>query len=177
MDKNNNISNLFLIFIGLLISCTSKTSKNERDSSIGLLTITSEVVDSLLKVERACISKKERIISYTDNLNYKGEINQIIFGEDTITYTENLKGRKIVTLFNNNSLRKCIVKNSKHVIDSFDLVLDLNELEICYLKNNDDIIIIKVKPMNWVGTTTRFSFFQLINSKEKTVIEFIREEE
>ena len=31
--------------------------------------------------------------------------------------------------------------------------------------------------MNWVGRMTSFSFFQLINSKEKTVVEFVREGE
>ena len=58
-----------------------------------------------------------------------------------------------------------------------DLVFDLNLLEICYLKNNDNIVIIKNTPMNWVGRMTNFSFFQLINLKEKTVVEFIREDE
>lgn len=177
MGKNNTVSNLFLIFVGLFVCCTSKNVKKEGDSTVGRLTFSIEVVDSLLKEERICIDRKERIISYIDTIDYRGEINQIIFGKDTITYTENLKGRKSVTLFNNKSLGKYTLQNSKYTIDSMDLVFDLNLLEICYLKDNDNIVIIKTTPMNWVGRMTSFSFFQLINSKEKTVVEFVREEE
>jgi len=169
--------NLFnVIFIGLFVCCTSKNVKEE-DNYTGRLTFSIEVVDSLLKEERICIDKKERIISYIDTIEYTGEINQIFFEKDTITYTEGFKGRKSITLFNNNLLRKYALQNSKFNIDSMDLVLDLNLLEICYLKNNDNIVIIKTTPMNWVGRMTSFSFFQLINLKEKTVVEFIREEE
>jgi hypothetical protein len=172
----NGGKNLFLIFLGLFVCCTSKNVKKEEDYTVGRLTFSIEVVDSLLKEERICIDKKERIISYTDTIDYTGEINQIIFGKDTITYTENLKGRKSVTLFNNESLQKYTLQNSQYTIDSMDLVFDLNLLEIYYLKNNDNIIIIKTTPMNWVGRMTSFCFFQLINLKEKTVVEFIREE-
>ncbi len=177
MDKNSTVSNLLLIFVGLFVCCTSKNVKKEGDSTVGCLTFSIEVVDSLLKEERICIDKTERIISYTDTINYIGEINQIIFRKDTVTYTENLKGSKSISLFNNNLLRKYTLQDSIFNIDSMVLVFDLNLLEICYLKNNDNIIIIKTTPMNWVGRMTRFSFFQLINSKEKTVVEFIREEE
>ena len=168
--------NLYIIFVGLFVCCTSKNVKKEGDSTEGRLTFSVEVVDSLLKEERICIDKKERIISYTDTINYRGEINQIIFGKDTITYTDDLIGRKSITLFNNKSLRMYILQNSKYTIDSMDLVLDLNLLDICYLKNNDKIVIVKTTPMNWVGRMTNFSFFQLINLKEKTVVEFIKEE-
>ena len=175
--RNNNVSNLSLIFIGLLVCCTSKNVKKEGDATVGRLNFSIEVVDSLLKEERICIDKKERIISYKDTINYTGEINEIFLEKDTITYTEGRKGSKSITLFNNMPLRKYTLHDSIFNIDSMDLVLDLNLLEICYLKNNDNIIIIKTTPMNWVGRMTRFSFFQLINSKEKTVVEFIKENE
>ncbi len=143
----------------------------------GDLTISIDVVDSLLKEERICIDKKERVISYLDTIKYSDEINQIIFENDTITYRENNKGEKKIYLLNNKILKKYFVRNSEFTIDSMDLVFDLNQLEICYLKNNYNNIIIKSKPMNWVGTMAKFSFFQLINSNENTLIEFIREEE
>ena len=54
------------------------------------------------------------------------------------------------------------------------LAFDLNMLEICYIKNSD-IIIIKTAPTNWTGLMMNFSFYQLINLKEKIVIEYIRE--
>ncbi len=177
MVKNNYMSSLFLISVGLFVCCASNNRKKENNSTIGRLTFSIEVVDSLLKEERICIDKKERIISYADTIDYSGEINQIIFGKDTITYTEGIKGRKNITLFNSISLRKYTLQNSEFNIDSMDLVFDLNLLEICYLKNNDNIVITKTTPMNWVGRMTSFSFFQLINSKEKTVIEFVREGE
>lgn len=173
MDKNNTMNNLILIFFGLFVSCTSKDVSKYGDSTINRLNFSKEVVDSLLKVERICIDKKERKISYIDTIDYRGEINQIIFGKDTITYNENLEGRKYVSLFNNMNLRKFTIQNSKYNIDSMDLVIDLNLLEICYLKNNNYIVIIKTTPMNWVGKMTNFSFFQLINLKEKTVVEFV----
>ena len=79
MGQNNNLSNLFLIFIGLFVYCTSENVKKEGDSTEGRLTFSIEVVDSLLIEERICFDKKERIISYTDTIDYRGEINQIIF--------------------------------------------------------------------------------------------------
>jgi hypothetical protein len=177
MVRNNNVSNLFIVFVGLFVCCTSKNVKKEGGSIVGRQTFSIEVVDSLLKEERICIDKKERIISYTDTIDYTGEVNEIFLEQDTITYTEGRKGSKSITLFNNKYLRKYTLQDSIFNIDSMDLVLNLNLLEICYLKNNENIVIIKTTPMNWVGKMTRFSFFQLINSKEKTVVEFIREEE
>jgi len=171
------MNNIFLLLVGLFVCCTTKNAKKEGDSSLGNSTFSKEVADSLLNEERNCIDKKERIISYADTIDYMGEINQIIFEKDTITYTEDIKGRKSLTLFNNKHLRNHALQNSKYNIDSMDLVFDLNLLEICYLKNNDKIVIIKTKPTNWVGRMTSFSYFQLINSEENTLIEFIREEE
>jgi len=169
--------NLFnVIFIGLFVCCTSKNVKEEGNYT-GRLIFSAEVVDSLLKEERICIDKKEWITSYRDTIEYTDAINEIFFEKDTITYTEGFRERKTITLFNNNLLRKYVLQNSEFNIDSMYLTLDLHDLEICYLKNNDNIVIIKTKPMNWVGIMTRLSFFQLINSKEKTVVEFIREDE
>lgn len=171
------MSNRFLIFVGLLLCCTSKNVKKDDNSTADQLIFSIGVVDSLLKEERICIDKKERIISFTDTMNYKGEINQIIFGKDTITYAKNLQGRRSVTLFNSSSLRKYTLQDSAFIIDSMDLAFDFNLLEICYLKINDNVVIVKTTPMNWVGRMTSFSFFQLINTKEKTVVEFVRKEE
>lgn len=136
-----------------------------------------EIIDSLLKLEKKCVDKKKRIISFTDTIGFSDEKDQIFFKKDTITYKTNSKGIKELVYINNKALMKYSVKNSEYNIDSMELVVDLNELDICYIKENPNIIIIKSKPMNWVGTMTRYSFFQLINSKEKTLVEFIRKDE
>lgn len=177
MERNKKLSNLFLIFIGLLVCCKSNNLKKDENFPIDRLTYSINFIDSLLKEKKNCIEKKERIISYIDTINYVGEINEIFIKNDTITYIENLNGIKSISLFNNMTLRKHTLQDSIFNIDSMDLVLDLNLLEICYLKYNDNIIIVNTKPMNWVGTMTRYSFFQIINSKDKTVLEFIRDEE
>jgi len=162
----------FFLIAAILLTIFSCVQEKKID-----LTISKEFADSLLNMEKICIYKKERIISYQDTIRYSGEKNQIIIEKDTITYISDSKGKRIIRLINNEPLKKYTMKNSEFNIDSMELVIDLNELNICYLKNNSNIIIIASKPMNWVGRMTRFSFFQLINSKEKTVFEFIREEE
>ncbi|HMQ70835.1 MAG TPA: hypothetical protein PKC58_17800 [Ignavibacteria bacterium] len=73
---------------------------------------------------------------------------------------------------------RVIRKNSPNFnIDSLNLNIDYSESYLYGFKSNPTYLLVVSKPMNWVGTMTRFSFFQLINSKEKTVIEFIIEEE
>ena len=167
---------LFLLIVLMFDCCRSNNKAYVNNSTARRQFLSNELVDSLLNQERICIDKKERIISYVDTIEDRGEINQIFVEKDTITYTEDFKGRRRITLFNNDSLRKYALENSEFNIDSMNLALDLNELEICYLKSNDDIVVIIIKPMNWVGKMTRFSFFQLINSKEKTVVEFIKKD-
>lgn len=161
------------ILIALILLASFSCAKKKETT----LTFSREIVDSLMNLEKKCINKKKRIISFTDTIEFSDEKDQIFFEKDTITYKTNSKGRKELISFNNEVLMKYRVKNSKYIIDSMELVIDLNELDICYLKDKPNIIIIKTKPMNWVGRMTRLSFFQLINSKEKTVVEFIREDE
>lgn len=67
--------------------------------------------------------------------------------------------------------------NTKFNVDSLNLNIDYTESD-CYLfKKELSYLLIVSKPMNWTGTMTKFSFFQLINFKKRTVIEFIREDE
>lgn len=71
-----------------------------------------------------------------------------------------------------------VIRNNKNFnIDSLNLNIDYTESDFYAFKSNPTYLLVVSKSMNWVGRMTSFSFFQLINSKEKTVIEFIREEE
>ena len=158
---------LITVILLINLSCVKKKEINF---------FSSETVDSILKLEKKCINNKKRIISFTDTINFSDEKDQIFFEKDTITYKTNSKGRKELISINNEELKDYRVKNSKFNIDTMELVVDLNELDICYVKKNPNIIIVKSKPMNWVGKMTRFSFFQLINSKEKTIVKFIKED-
>lgn len=162
----------YILITTILLTNFSCVKKKEIN-----LTFSREIVDSLLKLEKKCVDKKKRIISFTDTIEFSDEKNQIFFEKDTITYKTNSKGIKELVYINNKVLMKYRVKNSEFNIDSMELVVDLNELDICYIKDNPSIIIIKSNPMNWVGTMTRYSFFQLINSKEKTLVEFIKKDE
>lgn len=161
---------ILVIAISLTIfSCARKEKIN--------LTFSLETVDSLMRLEKRPVHKKERLISYNDTIDFSDEKDQIFFEKDTITYKTNAEGRKELISVNGKVLTKYRLKDSEFNIDSMVLVVDPNELDIYYAKDNPNIIIIKSKPMNWVGTMTKFSFLQFINSKEKTVVEFIREDE
>ena len=162
----------YILIIAVLLTSFSCVQKKKIN-----LTFSKETVDSFMKLEKKRVSKKERIISYSDTINFSDEKDQIFFERDTVIYKTNSKGRKELISINNNVLTKYKLKDSEFNIDSMELVVDLNELNIYYAEDNPNIIIIKSKPMNWVGTMTKFSFFQLINSKDKTVVEFIREDE
>jgi hypothetical protein len=152
----------------LSYSCLHKKSHN--------FNISVKNIDSILKLEKRCIEKKERLIFYDDTINFSNEIDRIIFEKDTLIYKNDDKGFKEIMSLNSELMTKHTLQNQEFNIDDMDLVVDLNEIHICYLKNNGNIIIVETKPMNWVGIMTKFSLIHLINKKEKTVVEYIRED-
>lgn len=175
MGPNNMkyLASLLLCFI--FVYCNSYDNTRMEEPSTGTKPPYFKDLNSLLNLDRNCVNNIKRIISYSDTINYKNEINQIIFNSDTITYIEDSNGRKNISLYNGVHLRKYSFPSSKYNIDSLDIVLDLNLLDVCYLKGYNGVII-KTIPMNWVGTMSNYYYYQLINKNDNSVVEFIKKE-
>ncbi len=116
---------------------------------------------------------------YTDNFSFTQY--QLSYKENTFefddTVFEKSKVNKRNTYLNKKLLNVCNIKNNTFDLDLMEVHIVYSESEIYAFKNNPFYLLVISHPMNWVGTMSRFSFFQLINLKEKTVVEFIREEE
>ena len=91
-------------------------------------------------------------------------------------YLNHLNNREI--FFNNQKIKRYPYGNLDGIsIDSMDMNIDYTESGFYTFENDPSYLLVLSKPMNWVGTMTRYSFFQLISLKQNNVIEFIREEE
>lgn len=192
------MKNLFsLIFVGLFACCTSNVNR-EVVSTISNLTPVSrnnkvaEVPckeDSLVKIllnNGIKAVKGGELISEPDIKYTSGYSDDFSFTHYQFSYNENSiefvdtvyeksKVDKRNLYLNNKPLNVCCIKNNTFDLDSMEVHIDYTESEIYTFKNNPFYLLVVSHPMNWVGTMTRFSFFQLINSKENTVVEFIRD--
>ena len=88
-------------------------------------------------------------------------------------YIDSDKARIVTndTVFDSESMDTSIMH-----IDSMDLNVIYTESSLYRFKSNPGYLLIRSGPMNWVGTMTRLDFFQLINSQDKPIIEFIEED-
>ena len=194
------MKNIFsLIFVGLFACCTSNVNK-EIDSTTGNLTSVSpsnkvtevpckedSLVKTLLNNGIKAVKGGELISEpdikftsgYSDDFSFTHY--QLSYKENTIEFVDTVYEKSKVDkrnlYLNNMLLNVCNINNNTFDLDSMEVHIVYTESEIYAFKNNPFYLLVVSHPMNWVGTMTRFSFFQLINSKEKTVVEFIREEE
>jgi hypothetical protein len=77
-----------------------------------------------------------------------------------------------------NKVKAKIIRNDKNFnIDSLNLNIDYTESDMYAFKNHPEYLLIVSKPMNWTGTMTNYSFFQLISLKQNDVMEFINQDE
>ena len=154
------------LFLLIFLSC-----KDEKETKADFNM--NENIDSLLVLDKICVEDKERIISYLDTIEFENEVNNIVFGNDTLTYNNASKRNYTLTSVNNQKINLQTI-NNEFKPDSMDLTIDLNTLEICYLKSNSKIIIIETKPMNWVGKMANLSLYTLIFKEKNTAIEVIK---
>jgi hypothetical protein len=103
-------------------------------------------------------------------LSYK-EVN--IDFIDTVYQKGNVEKRNLY--LNKKRLSVCNIKSNAFNLDSMEVHVVYTESEIYAFRNNPFYFLIVSHPMNWVGRMTSFSLFQLINLKEKIVVEFVRE--
>ncbi|HMQ70832.1 MAG TPA: hypothetical protein PKC58_17785 [Ignavibacteria bacterium] len=194
------MKNLFsLIFIGLFVCCTSNVTKDVDSKASNLISATprnnvDEVLcaeDSLVKVllkngvetlqggELINDPDIKFTSGYSDDFSFTRY--QLSYKEINIdfidTVYEKSKVDKRNLYLNNKRLNVCNIKSDAFNLDSMEVHVVYTESEIYAFRNNPFYLLIVSHPMNWVGRMTSFSFFQLINLKEKTVVEFIREEE
>lgn len=195
------MKNLFgLIFIVLFVCCISNAKKRveSKTSDYTFSSPSYEVAevtckeDSFVKVllNNGIKTVKDRMLLISENnIKYtSGYSNDFSFAHYKLSYKENTiefvdtiyEKRKIDKrnlYLNKMQLNVCKIKNNVFDIDSMELHVVYTESEIYTFENSPSYLLVVSHPMNWVGTMTRFSFFQLINLKEKTVVEFIKEEE
>jgi hypothetical protein len=194
------MKNLFsLIFVGLFICCTSNVKKDvdsktnnlipasPRNNVDEVLCMEDSLVKILLKNGVMGLQGVELIEEpdikftwgYSDDFSFTHY--QLSFKENNIefidTVYEKSKVDKRNLYLNNKRLNVCKIKNNGFNLDSMEVHVVYTESEIYTFRNNPFYLLIVSHPMNWVGRMTSFSFFQLINSKEKIVTEFVREGE
>jgi hypothetical protein len=192
-----------VVFVILFVSCGTNVKKEVDDKTNKTISDSSKyhidesiydcmedsLVKKVLKNGRKDMQVRELIpkpnisfsSGYSDNFSftqyrfsYKGNNLEFV---DTAYEKNRGKIDKRNTYLDGVRLDVCSIKNNTFVVDSVEMNIVYTESEIYTFVNNPSCLLIVSHPMNWVGTMTRFSFFQLINSKQKTVIEFIREEE
>jgi hypothetical protein len=194
------MKNLFsLIFIGLFVCCTSNVTKDVDSKSSDFMSASprsnvDEVhcsEDSLVKIllkngvralqggELIDEPEIKFISGYSDDFSFTRY--QFSYKEISIdfidTVYEKSKVDKRDLYLNDKRLNVCNIKSNAFNLDSMEVHVVYTESEIYAFRNNPFYLLIVSHPMNWVGRMTRFSFFQLINLKEKTVVEFVIEEE
>jgi len=194
------MKNLFsLIFVGLFVCCTSNVKKDVDSKTSNLPSASprykadnvpckeDSLVKMLLNNGIKAVQGGELISEpdikftsgYSDDFSFTNY--QLSYKENTIEFVdtvfENSKVDKRNLYLNNMRLNVCNVKNNAFALDSMEMHVVYTESDFYAFKNNPAYLLVVSKPMNWVGTMTRFSFYQLVNLKEKSVIEFIREEE
>lgn len=106
------------------------------------------------------------------SFSYNG--NNLVF-IDTVYEKSRSKIDERNIYLNDLRLNVCDIKSKSFDVDSMEIHIVYTESEIYTFKNNPSYLLVVSHPMNWVGQMMRFSFFQLINIKERQVIEFIRE--
>ena len=188
-----------LIFVGLFVSCTPNV-KEEIDDATSNLTSVSQTYnvaevpckdDSLVKVlfnNGLKSVKGEKLISepdikytsgYSDDFSFTNY--QLSFKENIIEFIDTIYEKSKIDkrnfYLNNRRLNVCKIRNTAFDLDSMEMHVVYTESEIYSFKNNPFYILVVSHPMNWVGTMTRFSLFQMINLRDKTIFEFIMEEE
>jgi hypothetical protein len=189
------MKNLFSLFIvGMFVSCSSNVNIDVDPLSSNKPFVSSnfEIAqfheDSLAKMiiynGISAVNDKELISEpdikfnsgYTDDLSFT--VYQFSYKENAIHFIDtmyeksNLDKRDLY--LNNIRLNVCKMKDGTFDLDSMDMHIVYSESEFYVFENNPFYFLVISHPMNWVGTMTSFSFYQLINSKEKTVTEFIR---
>lgn len=198
MGKSYNMKNIFsIISVGLFICCTSNENKGVDSKKNNLISVSPSnklskvpckedlLVKTLLnngiKAVKSgdLISEPEiKFISgYSDDFSFTNY--QLSYKENTIDFVdtvyEKTKVDKRNLYLNNMPLNDCNIKNNIFDLDSMEVHIVYTESEFYTFKNNPVYLLVVSHPMNWVGAMTRFSFFQLINTKEKIVVEFIRD--
>lgn len=187
-----------LIFIGLFICCTFNVKKdfNSKASDLAsnpprsnedkILCNEDSLVKILLKNGIRALQGVELIdkpdikftSGYSDNFSFTRY--QLSYKEINIdfidTVYEKSKVDKRNLYLNDKPLNVCNIKSNDFNLDSMEVHVVYTESEIYASRSNPFYLLIVSHPMNWVGRMTSFSFFQLINLKERTVVEFVREE-
>lgn len=201
-EKNNSsMKNLLISILGyFLVCCNTSDKKYDNHETIHSLpdsskTGVSKIFDCsddslanvLLKKGKDSLLVQEFIpepaisfsSDYSDDysftkysFSYKG--NKLAF-IDTVFEKNRSKTNKRSIYINDLPLNVCGIKNKSFAVDSMEMHIIYTESEIYTFKNNPSYLLVVSHPMNWVGLMTRFSFFQLIDIKERKVIEFIRE--
>ncbi len=194
------MKNLFgLIFVGLFICCTSNVKKDVDSKTYNLIPASprnnvDEVLcmeDSLVKIllKNGVMGLQGVELIYDPDIKFtSGYSDDFLFTHYQLSYKKNniefidtvyqrSKVDKRNLYLNKKRLNVCKIKNNLFNLDSMEMHVVYTESEIYTFRNNPFYLLIVSHPMNWVGRMSSFSFFQLINSKEKTVTEFVREGE
>jgi hypothetical protein len=184
-----------LIFIGLFCCCnSSKNSKvdtiintpvSSYKTAIKIPCIEDSIVKTLLN-NGSIADKGWNLISDPKIENSSGYSNEFSFTHYQLyfkgnsyafvdTFFEKNKMNKQNFYLNKKPLNVCNVKNNTFNLDSMEMQIDYKEALFYDVKNNSSYLLIKSIPMNWVGSMSKFSFFQLIYLKENLVFQFISE--
>ena len=158
LDSNQNKTIQLAFSDDSLLNILLKSGKN------GVL-----LEDISLKINRSYSSGYNKKYSFT---NY-----EFVFNENKIEFIDTLytkTGESKPSIFLDKKLLIIFPVTNKEIeIKSADLQLIYSESEVYTIKDEPEYLLVISHPMNWVGTMTRYSFFQLLNLKEGIVYEYV----
>ena len=158
LDSNQNKTIQLAFSDDSLLNILLKSGKN------GVL-----LEDISLKINRSYSSGYNKKYSFT---NY-----EFVFNENKIEFIDTLytkTGESKPSIFLDKKFLIIFPVTNKEIeIKSADLQLIYSESEVYTIKDEPEYLLVISHPMNWVGTMTRYSFFQLLNLKEGIVYEYV----
>lgn len=185
-----------LVFVVVLLSCATGVKKERNSETLDSLSPDSRTIDvdcmedSIVKffVEKGKTTvlleearlKPDILFSsgYSDSSSFT--TYQFLISGNRFEFTDTIFQRNMSSTtirsvhVNGKQLDICRVKNDMFPLDSMDMHIVYSESEFYTFKNNPYYLVVISHPMNWVGTMTQYSFFQVINRKANSVSEFIR---